>query len=244
VVHYVGIDLAWGERSPTGVAVVDGSGRLVELAAVRTDDEVAAVLAAYDGPCVAAIDAPLVVANPTGKRGAERALDRDFARFQAATHASNTTRPWFVPEPRGARLAARLDLSLDDPTARRRAIEVYPHAATVALFGLPRTLKYKNKPGRTLDSLRSELLQLVRLLGTLHRADPPLDVTGAAWEGIVSAIGSATRKADLRRAEDPVDAVVCAYVAAYAATRPGDVTTYADETGAAIVTPSLRRPAP
>ena len=36
-----------------------------------------------------------------------------------------------------------------DPRSRprRRAIEVYPHPATVALFRLGRTLKYKNKPG-------------------------------------------------------------------------------------------------
>ena len=30
-------------------------------------------------------------------------------------------------------------------------LEVYPHAATVALFGLDKTLKYKAKPGRDLD---------------------------------------------------------------------------------------------
>ena len=28
-VHFVGLDLAWGQRKPTGVAVVDDSGRLV-----------------------------------------------------------------------------------------------------------------------------------------------------------------------------------------------------------------------
>ena len=45
--HFVGVDLAWGERRPTGLAVLDGEGRLLHMSAVRTDEEVAAALAAY-----------------------------------------------------------------------------------------------------------------------------------------------------------------------------------------------------
>ena len=39
-VHFVGVDLAWGERSPTGLAVLDAGPRLLHVSAVRTDDEV------------------------------------------------------------------------------------------------------------------------------------------------------------------------------------------------------------
>ena len=35
---YLGIDLAWGEKNPTGVAVLDEGGRLQHVSAVRTDD--------------------------------------------------------------------------------------------------------------------------------------------------------------------------------------------------------------
>lgn len=38
--HFIGIDLAWGERNPTGVAVLDETGALTHLATMRTDDEV------------------------------------------------------------------------------------------------------------------------------------------------------------------------------------------------------------
>ncbi len=31
--YFVGLDLAWGERKPTGVAVLDDDGRLVHVAA-------------------------------------------------------------------------------------------------------------------------------------------------------------------------------------------------------------------
>ena len=29
--HFIGVDLAWGERKPTGLAVLDDAGRLVHL---------------------------------------------------------------------------------------------------------------------------------------------------------------------------------------------------------------------
>ena len=72
---HIGVDLAWGQRQPTGIAVLEETGRLVHVASVRTDDEILATLAPYlDGPCLVAFDAPLVVPNATGNRPAEAAL--------------------------------------------------------------------------------------------------------------------------------------------------------------------------
>ena len=240
--HFVGVDLAWGENRPTGLAVLDANGRLLHLSAQTTDETVAAALSPYvQGNCLVAIDAPLVVTNPTGNRPAEAALNRDFARFDAGAHPSNTGKREFSGIPRGARLAALLGLDMD-PASRspRRAIEVYPHPATVALFRLGRTLKYKNKPGRPLTQLRSELLHLTRLLAGLADAPTPLvlDASGE-WRALVASIESAQRKSDLRRAEDQVDAVVCAYVALFAERHPDLVTTYGDYLTGYVVTPTL-----
>ena len=174
--HFVGVDLAWGDRKPTGLAVLDDEGRLVHVSAATTDDTIVEALAPYvENDCLVAIDAPLIVTNATGNRPAEAALNKDFARFDAGAHPSNTGKPEFREQPRGARIAARLGLDINPRSGRaRRAIEVYPHPATVALFRLGRTLKYKNKPGRNLDQLRSELLVLLGLLEGLASADPPL----------------------------------------------------------------------
>src|SRR6195952_445072 len=168
--HFVGVDLAWGERSPTGLAVLDADGHLVHLSAQTTDDTIVAALAPYvESRCLVAIDAPLVVANPTGNRPCEADLNRDFARFDAGAHPSNTEKPELAGTPRGARLASTLGLDIDPGSrSRRRAIEVYPHPATVALFRLGRTLKYKDKKGRTFDDLRAELIRLMDLLETLR----------------------------------------------------------------------------
>lgn len=240
--YFTGVDLAWGGRNPTGVAVVDSGGALVSVCAVRDDGEILAALEPYvRGDCLVAFDAPLVVSNPTGQRPAETALNRDFRRYEAGAHPCNTGKPEFADGPRGGRLAAALGLDLDPRSpAARRAIEVYPHAATVALFRLERTLKYKAKPGRTVDGLKSELLLLMDGVERLAQAPVPLRVAGhAGWVALRRAVAAAQRKSELRRAEDPVDAVVCAYVALYAQRSPGNVTIYGDPDTGHIVTPSL-----
>ena len=240
--HFVGLDLAWGENKPTGLAVLDEAGRLLLVSAHDDDASIVDALRPYvAAECLVAIDAPLVVSNASGNRPCEAALNRDFARFDAGAHPSNTGKPEFAVRPRGARLAELLDLDLD-PSSRsaRRAIEVYPHPATVALFRLGRTLKYKNKPGRTFALLRSELLRLFTLLEGLAGAAVPLHLQEApGWRALRAGVEGAERKSDLRRAEDQVDAVVCAYVALFAVRRPDLTTTYGDLATGYIVTPTL-----
>jgi predicted RNase H-like nuclease len=242
-VYFVGVDLAWGQNKPTGLAVLDGSGRLVHVSAAQTDDEIVAVLSPYvAGTCLVAIDAPLIVKNPTGNRPAEAALNQDFARFEAGAHPSNTTKAEVGATPRGARLSALLGLDLNPRSRRsRRAIEVYPHPATVALFRLGCTLKYKNKPGRSLQTLRGELQELIRLVEGLAAGNPRMlvDRNSSGWSQLVAAVGAATRKSQLRMVEDQVDAVVCAYVALFAARHPDRTTTYGDGETGYIITPTL-----
>jgi predicted RNase H-like nuclease len=243
--YFVGVDLAWGGRNPTGVAAVDDNGRLVHLGAARDDAGVLAALSPYvRGDCLVAFDAPLVVTNATGQRPAEAALNRDFRRFEAGAHPANTAKPEFAEMPRAARLAGALGLDMDPRSgAARRAIEVYPHPATVVLFRLARTLKYKAKPGRDLAQLRSELLLLMDGIEKLAQATVPLRVGGHdGWAELRRQVITAQRKSELRRAEDPVDAVVCAYVALYFERRPDGVTIYGDCATGYIVTPSLPQP--
>ncbi len=233
--HLVGIDLAWGERNPTGLAVLDDDARLLATAAVRTDEEIAAWLAPFvAGECVVGIDAPIVVRNPTGSRPAEKALSQDFRRYDAGAHPANTGKPEFAGGTRAARVAALLGLDVDpeEPSARR-AIEVYPHPATVVLLGLDRILQYKHKTGRDVDLLRGELLRLMDGMAARVR-------TGEAWAELRAQVTGATRKHELRRVEDQVDAVVCAYVAWLARHRPETLTAYGDRATGRIVTPALR----
>ncbi|TDK96482.1 DUF429 domain-containing protein [Mycobacterium paragordonae] len=247
---FVGMDLTWGENRPTGIAVLDADGGLKFVGAALHDGEIIDAVAPYvQGECLVALDAPLIVANPTGQRAAERALNADFSRFDAGAHSANTGIPVFSSGVRGGRIANALGLDMHpSSTAARRALEIYPHPATIALFRLGRTLKYKHKPKRSFGLLQSELVRLIRLIEDLAEADVSMRVAeNPDWVRLRRTVEIATTKAELPRAEDPVDAVLCAYVARYAAERPDDVTIYGDVETGYIVTPTLPsdlRPAP
>ena len=74
----------------------------------------------------------------------------------------------------------------------------------------------------------------------LDKATPRLRVNhNVAWVELRKRVAAATRPVQLDRDEDPVDAVLCAYVALYWYHRPDDVTIYGDFETGYIVTPSL-----
>jgi predicted RNase H-like nuclease len=236
--RFVGLDLAWGEKNSTGVAVIDSDGRLLHVGAVQDDAGIEAAVEPYvSDDCLVAIDAPLIVRNPVGARPCETALNRDFHRFEAGAHPANTENPAFK-NPRGARIATALSLDMDPASSSaRRAIEVYPHPASVVLFGLEKTLKYKKG---LFETRQHELLQLMTLIEGLDKATPRLRVNhNVSWVELRKRVAAANRPVQLDRDEDPVDAVVCAYVALYWYHRPEDVTVYGDFATGYIVTPSL-----
>ena len=236
--HFVGLDLAWGEKNHTGVAAIDSDGRLLHVGSAQDDASIEAAIAPYiSDECLVAIDAPLIVPNAEGRRIAEIELSKDFSRFDAGPHSANKANPLFDP-PRGAVLCGRLDLDMDpESRAERRAIEVFPHPATVVLFRLPKILKYKKGE---VEDRRRELLHLMTLIEGLDKATPRLRVNhNMAWVELRRRVEAATRPVQLDRDEDPVDAVVCAYVALYWYHRPEDVTTYGNSASGYIITPTL-----
>jgi predicted RNase H-like nuclease len=244
--HFVGLDLASGEKNQTGVAAIDGAGRLLHVGVAHDNESIIDAVAPFtSGDCLVAVDAPLIVKNPTGYRPAETTLDRDFQRFGAGVHPANTGNPLFNP-PRGAVLAAALDLDLNPSSgANRRAIEVLPHPAAVVMFELEKILDYKKGP---FGDRQRDLLKLMTLIEGLDDASPRLRANrSVGWVELRRRVEGATKPAQLDRDEDPIDAVLCAYIALYSYQRPDDVTIYGDADSGLIVTPSLsqdRGPAP
>jgi predicted RNase H-like nuclease len=239
-VYYAGVDLAWGDRGTTGLAVLDEDGRLRDVTAARSDQDILAWLRRWTaGSCLVAVDAPLIVTNPSGRRVCEALVGRYFGRFHAGCHPSSTARPGFADGGRAHRIARAAGLDVDPAsTASRRAIEVYPHPATVVLFDLPAVLRYKAKAGRDLGLLRAEMLRLVGFLERLAGADVPLQVDASPrWQAIRHAVEHASRKSHLRAVEDSIDAVACAYIAAYADRAPDQVRVLGNARDGYIVTP-------
>ncbi len=249
-VAFVGLDLAWGERARSGVAVLDGAGALLRSGTAISDDDIADLLGtASSDAAVVAIDAPLLVPNPTGRRTCEASVARAFARFHAGPHPSNRGMPAFRDGTRGARLGRRLGwrihgdpdgTSPDGPEAAGSdaplAIEVYPHPAMVALFGLSRVLPYKARPGRSLATRQRALLTVMAELEDACGATLRLDRVDR-WHELMTTVTAASRPVELKRAEDEVDAVLCAYLAWLWGTAPDRLVCHGDGSDGYIVTP-------
>jgi predicted RNase H-like nuclease len=223
-VTFIGIDLAWSPRNPTGAAVLRGDARGADLLDHRLLGADASIveyveLRAGGGPAIVAVDAPLWVPNATGRRPGEAEIGRAFARYQAGAHPANRSRLTFDGVVRGEALVAALaargfthapEVAAGAPV--RQVIEVFPHPAMVALFDLERTLKYKLKPGRSAEYRLAEWRRYLAYLAALSQADPPLRGQAA----LVAQDVAALRGRRLKDYEDQVDALMCAYIALYA----------------------------
>jgi predicted RNase H-like nuclease/Holliday junction resolvase RusA-like endonuclease len=206
---FVGIDLGWTSGA-TGLAVVDDAGRLIESGRVHTDDEIAGWIAVQPGRVVvAAVDAPLIVPNETGQRVPERLIGQAFGGFGASAHTTNRKK-FGGEDPRAMRLAERLAW-LVDPHASTHGdaavcIEVYPHPAIVGLFELSYRLDYKKGN----DTRRSPGFAL--LVKHLESIPELALVRNRRWEQL-KRILAAPGPGDLNRAEDELDAILCAHLA-------------------------------
>jgi predicted RNase H-like nuclease len=226
--HFVGIDLAWSDHNPSGVAALrwtDGMATLVTPLPANplyTDAEIIAYVQAIAGRgnMVIAIDAPLVVPNQTGRRPAEACLQPAFGRFHAGAHPANRERLTIynhgtirgeVLIERLSTLAVRHDPAIQPRTPTRQAFEVYPHPAMIVLFGLDRVLKYKAKRNHSPQQRQDAFRQYQRHLDNLKNAQPP----AALPASLLSEEQLKKRGRALKHYEDQLDAILCAYVALY-----------------------------
>ena len=170
-------------------------------------------------PGLIAIDAPLAVPNETGSRPCDRQVAAVFRSFEASPYPANRRNLSKYGGLRGEAIVARLGLygfrhnpNIARQESGRWVVEVFPHPATVSLFDLTRTLKYKARRGRSHHGRWHELGRLRDCLAALVEGEPglflPPDVVGTDIEG--------RRGQALKEAEDLLDAVVCAYSALYA----------------------------
>jgi predicted RNase H-like nuclease len=217
---FIGVDLAWkSERNPTGIAVLDGDRSGAELTAVNTISSEAnvaeTIIALATSQTVVAIDAPLIITNVTGQRLCESAVGRRYGSREASCHTSNLR---LYPDPSSVALTAQLEARgfahvtpEDQRLAKRVLMEVYPHAAMVALWDLPKTIKYKRG---NLGAKREGLEILRNALHRLQSAEPSIQRNEALHVLLTQEL-SQLNGPRLKNYEDQLDALFCAYLAYY-----------------------------
>jgi predicted RNase H-like nuclease len=242
-VRFVGVDLAWGGRNPSGLAALDPAGRVVGEGWATADGEIAAFVAAHDRDgAVVALDAPLVVTNPSGtRRACEAELQRRYGRVGAGPYPSNLgVLGGRVRAMELVRRSPRPYLTVPRDPGRATgwwAIEVFPHPAIVELKRLARYQDHgipegdQGGPcgnaraslgglGRALrykkgppEARRAGLRALALVLAGLAAADPPLRLDADRQLARELLVLDDRRGQALKAVEDLADAHVCAYVA-------------------------------
>jgi predicted RNase H-like nuclease len=233
--RFLGIDLAWAEGTAarpareTGLACIDASGRVLDLDTVRGIDAVVAWVDAWGGPgAVAAVDGPLVVANATGSRLAEKEVASRYGRLGISAYPSNQG----LPAQGAVALRRRLEdagWEYDDGSGAARdadartMLECYPYTTLVGA------------PELGFDGMKPRYKRLAPLLPTAERrraraaefrlvldavaglahADPPLDVTTHPRAAALVADGPALVERQHKHLEDLLDGLVCAWTASY-----------------------------
>lgn len=201
-----GVDLAWGDRRPDGVCVLEATrrrARVTATALIRGDASLLAFLQTHlgSGPAFIAMDAPVVCRNRTGARPVDGLCHVHFGRFKAGAYPANLgvcARPVRV-----ARALADEGFAPGwDWAGPRTLAEVYPHPAMVRLFGLAERIPYKRGP---LPQRRREFRRLQRALQEcLAREFPRLELDAGTAELL--------RQPWTKDVEDQTDGFFCALI--------------------------------
>ena len=236
----LGVDAAWTEREPSGVALIadDSTGwRLIEVAASYAaflltsnlstpilrhggsipDAEamIEAASAKVGTPVdLVAIDMPLSKTPIMGRRVSDNLISTVYGARHASTHTPSATRP--------GRLSDELRIGFDAvgyPLAvsnikGRALIEVYPHPALIELAAAERRLPYKQSKIRKYWPDDVPGIRRKRLAEVWKQIICLLD---AQIEGVAAALTLPSMDArghELKAFEDMLDAVVCAWVGA------------------------------
>ncbi|HYJ89264.1 MAG TPA: DUF429 domain-containing protein [Pyrinomonadaceae bacterium] len=218
---FIGIDLAWrSERNPSGAATLAGNRSGSQLVVVspplRSTDAVFEFVRLHaTEETVVAVDAPMVIVNDTGQRICETLIGKRYGSREASCHTSNLG---LYPQASSVWLTKALETEgfvhveqLKEQRTGRILLEVYPHAAMVALFDLPKTIKYKKGSVASrrfgLETLRSHLQQLTS-------ATPPLCSSPLLQDLFTQELTQLAGRA-LKDYEDSLDALFCAYLSYY-----------------------------
>lgn len=231
--RFLGVDLAWGEgngsraANESGVVCIDDAGIVIDAGWATGIEEVAEWVIAHAEPGdVVAIDAPLLVENPSGMRLCEREVGQRYGRWHVSAYPSNLA----LPALGGVALRLRLEAdgleyldglaSHDDDAIT--FFECYPHTTLVAAPELgytdarPRYKKLDTTlPVHERRAARAAVCDdLIGRLSRLSSANPPLDLATHATTAALLDTPSPTKESAHKHREDLIDAAICAWTAA------------------------------
>lgn len=266
----LGIDAAWTNTQPSGIAMALDSGDGWRLGVVAPSyrhfqahacgvsitnlrptgskpsapDLLASVMKLCgSAPDLVAIDMPLSREPISGRRASDDAVSRAYGSRHCSTHTPSTVRPGRISDDltQGFGSAGYPLLTLA-PAKPPGLVEVYPHPALVEFACAPTRLKYKAGKGRIYWPDRTPAERHGLLLEEWKVIVAVLDGQLPGVESALPAPDAAAGGVELKAYEDMLDAIVCACVAI--CVLEGNALPHGDDTSAIwIPRPQGRAPA-
>jgi predicted RNase H-like nuclease len=229
--RFVGIDLAWSEKHPSAVAIINSDGTLQKADAKLKGNEQICDFAdlAKGVDAVIAIDAPLIVKNLTGQRPVEVLLTSIFGPYDAGPHSANLSNTNFQETGRIQRVVKMLETfgfsqqpQVSRPQPQKTFFEVFPAPALVILFPCQlhaththcRPPRYKHKSRRSWPELCSEWEIYRARLRSLECREPALKFSPDV-KRLLGADITDYRGATYKYFDDLLDGILCAYLGYY-----------------------------
>lgn len=214
--RYLGLDLAWAPRNSSGGAVLvprENGVELVAASSLRAHEDILAWIArsrARRAPTVLAVNAPIIVENTGGRRPCDELIARHFAEHHVDDYQVNTVN---ASHPRTiSRALQRMGFDPDPTAAGDRVVETYNQPTQILLFELERPIRLKSGPmGARKDAVARFRETLVEMLSD---ADPAL-LPSPALDALVEADLPSSNGSRVGELEERLEAVLCAYTAAY-----------------------------
>jgi predicted RNase H-like nuclease len=215
---FVGVDLAWSVRNPSGVVLLRLGGsvlRVKDWLWERDLKNLLDLLSQWKDGVLIAVDAPLIVPNLNSRRPVDATISKMFRKEEAGCLPANRRILRGLNGPTWPerflnlleKVNVRHDPFIKKGDTGRKVFEIFPHPAQVRLFALKKTLKYKMRKGRDKKSRESELKGYLLYLKGLEEAEPPLKMGRKFIEEI--------KEAPLKKREDLLDALFSAYLSAW-----------------------------
>ena len=243
--RYLGLNLAWAPRNPSGGAVIEVTEegiKLVSTTSLRAHEDILAWIARNRGRqgAVLAVNAPIIVENTSGSRRCDRALMEHFSRHLLDEYSANTVN---ASHPRTmGRAMMRMGFDPDPSAEGDRVIETCNKATQILLFDLDRPIRLKSGPvGARKDAVSRFRETLWEMLSD---ADPPL-LPSPALSRLLNADLPSSNGSRVGELEDRLEATLSAYIAAYLAIRgPHECAFLGDLENGYILLPTSRQAAP
>ena len=253
----LGIDAAWTNTQPSGVALASNFGTGWVLRAVApsynhfhalargntpiarpsgSEPNAPALLASATALCgsepnLVAIDMPLSRQPITCRRASDNAVSQAYGSRHCSTHTPSSTRPGKISDDltHGFRDAG-YPLLTSAPVKPSGLVEVYPHPALVEYAQSPMRLKYKAGKGRTYWPSNTPIERRALLVQEWRLIVTVLNARLPGVEEALQLPDVTASGVDHKAFEEMLDAVVCVCVAI--CILEGEALPYGDDTSA------------